>query len=374
MAQQQINGKELSSGTSEFGFTSSIMESGKSAGVQIVQLRCGDMRVLIMPTRGMSILEVQFRDGLGTCGWNSPLPNPVHPMWVPISEPSGLGWLEGFNEMLVRCGLESNGAPQHDENGRLEYPLHGRIGNLPATSCCIEIDEASGTIQLTGVVEETRFHFRRTRLTTKMTLRLDNPNKIFVQDEVENFSNRPSDFQLLYHMNIGPPILESGSKFVAPFSMVCPRNEHAATNMSSWTEYLGPDPDYQEQVYFMELAADSEHKTKAMIHNTSQNLGFSVGYRTDQLPCFSLWKNTVGQHDGYVTGLEPAVNFPNRRCYEEEHGRVVPLAPGESKLIEFTLGFQRSEAEVQKELAAIEGLKRQAPVVHEQPVQELCEP
>lgn len=369
-----ITGREESAGTSELGFSCSTLESGKSAGVQLVQLRCGNMRVLVLPTRGLSILEVQFTDGLGNYGWNSPIPNPVHPMWVPISEPSGLGWLDGFNEMLVRCGLESNGAPQHDENGRLQYPLHGRIANIPATSCHVELDEDAGTIRLTGTVEETRFHIRRTRLTTSMTLRTSSPNEIQIRDEVENLSNRPSDFQLLYHLNIGEPILEEGAKFVAPYLTVCPRNEHAASGMESWSEYAASDPQYQEQVYFMKLAGDAETRTQTLLHNANKNLGFSVGFKTDQLPCFTLWKNTVGKNDGYVTGLEPSVNFPNRRSYEEKHGRVVPLASAETKPFEFTLGFQRSKAAVQSVLEQIEKLKPSSPTIHDSPVDEFCEP
>ena len=177
-----LNGESESAGNEQLGFSSSTLDGGKSAGVHLVQLRCGQMRVLVLPTRGMSILEVQFADGIGNYGWNSPISNPVHPMWVPISEPSGLGWLDGFNEMFVRCGLESNGAPQHDEKGRLEYPLHGRIANLPAMSCWVELDEEAGKIELFATIEETRFHIRKTRLTTKLSLKLDTPNELAISD------------------------------------------------------------------------------------------------------------------------------------------------------------------------------------------------
>ena len=48
-------------------------------------------------------------------GWKSPVHGPVHPNFVPLNEPSGLGWLDGFDELFVRCGLESNGAPDFDD-------------------------------------------------------------------------------------------------------------------------------------------------------------------------------------------------------------------------------------------------------------------
>ena len=48
--------------------------------------------------------------------------DPVHPAFVPIAEPSGVGWLSGFDELMCRCGLESNGAPDFDERGQLAFP------------------------------------------------------------------------------------------------------------------------------------------------------------------------------------------------------------------------------------------------------------
>ena len=52
----------------------------------------------------------------------SPVRGPVHPSFVPLFDPSGLGWLEGFDELLCRCGLESNGAPDFDEHRQAALP------------------------------------------------------------------------------------------------------------------------------------------------------------------------------------------------------------------------------------------------------------
>ena len=63
----------------------------------------------------------------------------------------------------------------------------------------------------------------------------------------------------------------------------------------------------------------------------------SLRFNKRQLPCFTLWKNPQAAADGYVTGLEPASNFPNTRSFEKEKGRVAVLAPGESRVFEITL-------------------------------------
>ena len=43
------------------------------------------------------------------------------------------------------------------------------------------------------------------------------------------------------------------------------------------------------------------------------NRAVVLRFHRDQLPGFTLWKNTAGPRDGYVSGLEPASNYPNPR-------------------------------------------------------------
>ncbi|MFK7821802.1 MAG: DUF4432 family protein, partial [Planctomycetaceae bacterium] len=132
------------------------LRCGVSAGVDELEVSNGDFRFVVLPTRGMSVHRASYRDD--SIGWKSPVNGPVHPSAVDVAEPSGLGWLDGFDELLVRCGLESNGAPEHDpETGRLIYPVHGRIGNKPAQKVTVSIE--GDELTLTGVVEEIRFHF-----------------------------------------------------------------------------------------------------------------------------------------------------------------------------------------------------------------------
>src|SRR3954451_14634739 len=82
------------------------LRGGRSEGVQVVELDNGAMCVDVLPTRGMGIWRV--RRGQQTLGWQAPAREPVHPSFVPLMEPAGLGWLAGFNELLCRCGLENN--------------------------------------------------------------------------------------------------------------------------------------------------------------------------------------------------------------------------------------------------------------------------
>ncbi len=325
-------GNPVRGGTGELGFEWTRQTDGPRCGVEMVTLVCGDKRLTVIPTRGMGIWQAEHQ-GV-RFGWNSPIAGPVHPMWVPVNAPDGLGWLEGFDEMLVRCGLASNGAPEFDDRGQLTHPLHGRIANLPAVDVSIDIDESEGRIAIRGTVTETRFHFRRLQLETTIGLARDSP-EIELVDRVTNRSDRPDQVQMLYHSNFGSPILAEGARVMAPLRRIVPRNAHAARMIDSWDRFGPPDPACQEAVYFMELAADDAGRSIALLTDATGSHGVSLDYDTATLPCFTLWKNTVGEADGYVTGLEPGTNFPNPHSFEVEHGRVIALDPGE--VVDFSL-------------------------------------
>src|SRR5438270_7816966 len=171
---------------------------GRSEGVQVVEVDNGEMCIDVLPTRGMGIWRV--RRGNKILGWKAPAREPVHPAFVSLMEPAGLGWLDGFNELLCRCGLESNGPPEFDEAGRLVRPLHGRIANTPAHRVELLVDEQAGRLTLRGVVDESRFHFQSLRLTTTISTEIGS-NEFTWSDEVENIGGRDALLQMLYHFN-----------------------------------------------------------------------------------------------------------------------------------------------------------------------------
>jgi hypothetical protein len=334
--------------------TKHTLRGGLCDGVEVIRVNNGRLSFDVLPTRGMGLWKARL-DG-AEIGWQSPVRGPVHPAFVPLMEPSGLGWLDGFDELLVRCGLESNGAPDFDERGKLVYPLHGRIANRPAHRIEVAVDREAGEILVTGVVEETRFHFTKLRMTSRISTRIGEA-ALQVHDEVENFSGRPGEMQMLYHTNFGQPLLNPGSRFIAPVKTVMPRDARAAEGIATWNVYAEEQAGYAEEVYFMELLAGADGWTRTLLKNADGTRGVSVLVDRAQLPCYTLWKNTTTSPDGYATGLEPATNFPNRRTFEGQRGRVVRLQPGGR--VRFALGLEihagpGEVAAAEKQVAALQ--------------------
>lgn len=350
-------------GGTDIGFRWTRLAGGLSDGVDLLEVDNGPWTVYFLPTRGMSVWRIE---GETTIGWRSPVRGPVHPAFVPLMEGNGLGWLEGFDELLVRCGLESNGPPLFDEQGRLAAPLHGRIGNRPAHFAGIRFDADANEIVVDGLVSETRFLIGDLTLHTEYRLPIGQ-RVLKVRDRVENRSGRPAEMQMLYHVNVGSPILSDGSRLRVPAVQTAPRDSRAAEDASGWATYAEPEAGYAEQVYYFELASDADGWTEALLASPDGDRGFGLAWNREELPCFSQWKNTASIDEGYVTGLEPGTNYPNPKPYERRQGRVRTLRPGESVAFELELREYVASEEVEAAEERIADLTPGDGLVHGEP-------
>jgi uncharacterized protein DUF4432 len=343
---------EGQSATSRWQIRLRTCRGGRSEGVHVVEIDNGLICIDVLPTRGMGIWRV--RRGNKTLGWTSPVRGPVHPSFVPLFDSSGLGWLEGFDELLCRCGLESNGAPDFDAStGKLLYPLHGRIANLPAHRVELIVDESAGRISLRGVVDETRFHFHALRLTSTITTTIGS-SEFSWTDEVQNIGGRDAAIQMLYHFNVGQPLLQSGARITAPVSIVAPWTQVAArAGTERWNVMPPPQLGSAEQGYLVDLLADGDGQTRVLLSGLTDNQAVSLRFNKASLPRFTLWRNTAAEADGYVMGLEPATNTPNPHRFEKQHGRVVMLPPGETWCGEVTATWHVDSQSIAQEEAAI---------------------
>jgi hypothetical protein len=315
------------------------LEGGKEEGVDIVTIENGRLRIVVVPTRGMGIHSVTSSKGIGSerprLGWNSPVEEIVHPKFINLYARGGLGWLDGFNEWLCRCGLENVGQPGPDtiitntgDKATIDLPLHGRIANIPASWVSLRVEKTKPfRITLSGVVKESMVFGPNFELLTEVST-VPGSDTFTIRDVVTNRAGTAQEFQLLYHFNFGAPILGKGAKLKAPLEKVTPFNDRAAKDVDAFDQFLGPTAGYVEQVYLMRPIADKEGTVPVLLHNEKENLGCSLRYGAKALPFLTLWKNTGAAADGYVVGIEPGTSYPNRRAVERKAGRVPKLEAG----------------------------------------------
>ena len=373
LSEYELGGGRTASVSREF------LSDGPGRGMDIVYINNGLMEVAVLPGRGMGIWKATHPKFEGELGWNSPVKQPVHPSLVNLEARNGLGWLEGFNELVCRCGLSSNGPPGNDPGAKSPIEsaltLHGRIANIPAVDVEPIASYGEGkkkktapeAIGLVGTVHESLLFGPQLRMTSVVGSPVLSSD-IEIQDVIENTGSKPAELQLLYHINIGRPFLEAGARLHVAAETIVPRDARAAEDVETWSTYLGPTDGYTEEGFFMKPKANARGEAVAVLVNAAGTLGVAVRFDVDNLPWLVQWKCTQPESDGYVTGIEPSTNLANFKAYERDQGRVVTLEPGETYATNVTLTVLTTREEVARVLEEVAGIQGgDGAVVHRTP-------
>ncbi|MDE1168623.1 MAG: aldose 1-epimerase family protein [Pseudomonas sp.] len=366
---QQITSQQLGVKTAKpFSVTMRTLHGGRQEGVSVIDIDNGTLKVSVVPTRGMNVLHASVGDV--RMGWDSPVQEVVNPAFIELNGRGGLGWLEGFNEMVARCGYEWVGHPGMD-NGEL-LTLHGRAANIPASKVTLHIDEQPPyAIHLKGELKEQAFKKVDFDVQTELVTE-PGTAQFALNDTLTNNGDYPKEYQALYHSNFSTPFLEQGAKVAIPVKQVSPFNEKAKGDLADWQTYRAPTPDYDETVYNVVPYADAKGQTLAVLHNKAGSLGVAVGFNTQQLPVFSLWKNTDTHGQGYVTGLEPGTSFSYNRHYQRPLNLVPTIGPKEQRQFQISYSLLADKAAVDKSLKQVETVQAgRATEVRKEPLVDL---
>jgi hypothetical protein len=356
---------------------STHLHGGRQDGVHRIDLDNGKLRITVVPTRGMGIFAVEYQSGGNKgagdghrLGWRSPVQEIVNPAFMNLNARGGLGFLEGFNEFMCRCGLENIGQPGKDEiitntgaRAEVDLTLHGKIANIPARRVELVVDkQAPYRIRIRGVVHETMMFGPNFELHTEISTE---PGSMAfrIEDRVVNKSSQPQEFQMLYHTNIGKPLLDAGWRLLTPVERVTPVNAHSAKDVKTYGDIGGPTPGIIEQAYFLYPLAGKDGQAAAVLHNKEKSHGLSMQWSVKQLPYLTLWKNTAAVADGYVIGIEPGTSFPNTRRIERKFGRVPKLAGGAAHTMAIDFGIHVGASELTPVVDRLDALQKTHPAI-----------
>ncbi|MCA9236820.1 MAG: aldose 1-epimerase family protein [Planctomycetales bacterium] len=347
-----------------------VLHGGKQEGSELIVVNNGALQFGVSPTRGMNVVYLKHIGGEEfPVGWKSPVSEVVNPTFIDLESRGGLGWLDGFNEWMCRCGLEFAGHPGKDvfitntgDKGELTLTLHGKVGNTPASRVVVAIDQDPPyRLRVQGTVFERSFHGPKLRLETEIST-VPGSLSVQVNDSVTNLGGNEQEFQLIYHTNYGNPILEKNARVIGAFHDLQPMNEHAAKSVKTWDVYDAPAKDFIEQVYLAEAASDAHGKTSILLVNSQGTKGASITWNVAELPYVTIWKNTAAEADGYVTGLEPGTGFPFNRWVERQFDRVPKLQPGQTRQFALSYGIHPDAQSVTTIRQRIEAIQQQQPL------------
>lgn len=268
-------------------------------------------------------------------------------------ESKGLEWLRTFfGGLLTTCGLTYFGHPTIDDGE--ELGLHGRISSLPANNiladCKWENDNYVMWVQ--GKIREVKALDYKLELSRKITVFADKP-VIMIDDTVENIGFKITPLMVLYHINLGFPLLDSNSKLILPEGTITtPKDENAKKEIKSFNKFCEPLDDFEEQVFVHEIEADKDgFGNVALINkefNNGEGLGVLIKFSKESLPYLIQWKQAASGE--YVCGLEPANSLLGGRNIEKENKNVRFVNPGEKIKFNIEISILNSKQEIESYL------------------------
>ena len=181
-----------------FGVEEYRLTGGKGDGMRLLQVRNGKgLDFTVSADRCADISRLHFRGE--NCGFFS-ANGYVAPAYYDDKE---AGWLKNFTAgFLTTCGLLAVGSPCTDEGVRL--PLHGAVDNIPAERLLWDMDDEK--IWVKAVMRHAQIFAEKLILTRTITCSKQT-NEITITDEIENVGGEASPVMILYHMNMGYPML-----------------------------------------------------------------------------------------------------------------------------------------------------------------------
>ncbi len=324
---------------SQFGGVRLVtLGDGVERGMRMLEFRTGSgLCFTVLVDRAMDISEMAHNGR--AIGWHSPT-GFRHPSLHEPEGENGLGWLRSFSGFLGTCGLDHILGPEEVPADTYNYPrratarqgLHGRIGAIPArlTGYGERWEGDRCILWAEGVVVQAAVFGEVLQLRRRIEADLGG-NEVRLADRVVNAGFARTPHMFFYHVNLGYPLIDDGSRYLAPIRDVVWAS-HAAALQAQGVGYRrcpGPQANFGEQVWEHDMDIDSNGLTAVAVVNDRISLGLVVETRKEQLPCAYQWQNFQAGH--YVMGVEPSTHHAKGDLFARDRGEMIWLDAGETR-------------------------------------------
>lgn len=312
------------------------LNGGKGDGMKFLYVRNGlGLEAWISLDRCADLTRVSLKGEnfsfISPCGYVSPK----------YYDKEGTGFLKSFTAgFCTTCGLTTVGGPCYD--GEEFLPMHGTISNTPAELNAV-IDNENGLTVIATIRDCTIFG-------TKLVLKREyyfsyTDNSITMTNSVTNIGETISPFMVLYHCNIGYPVVDEDAEIKIPHSKLTPRNEISKQYIDTALLTEKPQADFVERCYYYDLC-EKDGVSSVGIYNNKINKGVVFSFKKDELPCFTLWK-MMGKSD-YVIGLEPGNSIPDGREVMRNNNTLKYIDVNETKTASIKFSFHEDKENFDK--------------------------
>lgn len=304
------------------------LNGGNADGMRVVDINNGSgLEFSLLVDRAMDIGRLSYKGTnmsfISKCGYTT----------AGRFDDKGTGWLKTFTAgFLTTCGLTQVGSPCECDGEVLG--LHGRLTSNSAEELSVEVDldQSVPEIVVKGKIRQGMIFGENLWLTREIKTKYGE-NKIWINDKIENRSGTICPFMVLYHFNLGYPLLDETIQLQTSAKYLRPRDEEAKSGEKNRVSFQKPEAGFKEQVYYYQNKAVNDGLSYAGIYNNGLDMGVKIWADPKQLPNLVQWKNT-GFGD-YVLGIEHGNCFPEGRQKQKAYGlaHIDPLEEKKQNLI-----------------------------------------
>lgn len=254
-------------------------------------------------------------------------------------------WLRGWPGGLVTtCGPHFAGAPREEDGW--EIGLHGHHSNTPAgVEMLINPDPHKGRHEmlLTMTVRDTRMFEPSIEVRRTIVCTLGVP-EIRIYDEVTNRGNTRCAHHLIYHINLGYPLLDSGTRMIykgkaqyiqRPDPGKLP-TELQLNRMKRVSGTLAEHEGAGERCLLVQVPGDRNGQAHVGLINAKLGLGFEITYPVEAMPRMTNWQH-FGPRGSFVTALEPVSGSLLGKANDDHPAAEQYLRPGQTKRYQLAL-------------------------------------
>lgn len=305
-----------------FGIKDYHLNGGKAAGTRAIDLKNGSgLDFTVLPDRGMDIAWTTFKGVNLSYISNIGIVAPQY-----FNECESLHLRSFYAGLLTTCTFKKVGSEGNDTGEGLG--MDARISNTPAEEVSVSTEwmEEIFEMKVKGRVKKASFFEENIILTREISCR-NMENKITIDDTFENYGFRKEPLMLLYHFNLGYPLLDENAYLIVPSKEVIENDEEAGKGIDSFHKFQKPTPDYKGQVFYHSLKSDKSGNTFAALINEKLELGIAFLFNKNQLFNLTQWKQ-LGEGE-YVLGIEPCNFYIESKEDSRREGVLEYLEPGE---------------------------------------------
>jgi hypothetical protein len=251
----------------------------------------------------------------------------------------GQGFLRAASGFLVTCGYDHIRQPETDSldasplhpAGEVDYPLHGEGTGQPARLIGHGLDESGDTPVLwaAGEVVQSMTFEGALRLTRRISVPLGG-SSLSIADRVTNIGPFAMTHMILYHFNLGYPLVDAGTRIDVPGAELTWRS----TEHDPLAPLGAPAPEHNADLSVFAMPAGRRATCRV---SSPQNVVLDLSFAPAALPFLQLLR--MGGSGLYGLSLEPCTCGMRTRREARASGQMLMLQPGEARDYGLDLSF-----------------------------------